>query len=409
LVGAVDSPAKSEYPKIDALRSLRWIAREAIPAENAVMARKTRQSGQALIAATFGLVVLLGAAGLAVDMGYLRYQKRLQQSAADSAALAAASDLAYVPDGASITTSAQHDAVLNGFAAADVTVTPDYLGNPNKVRVVISVAHPTFFMPIFGAAFSPVTVAASAVALATPRNCIYNLSTGAPMGGAPTPPLGCRIVDNEALADDGAVPAADPLGYLKPPPIVGGCRAGGVNDMNPPPPPGTPPGTLTPVTLTAGWYCGGISVSGGRAVTLSPGAYVVTGGGISFNGTGIVTGAGVTLYLGAAGGAVSINTAPGSSRTINLTAPAGGALAGILFYQNHGNAALATIHGVGATTLEGALYFPGATLNLNHTGTGAGYTIAVANNLLLGGTTHFPSDYSPLPGGSPLKTAVLVE
>jgi Flp pilus assembly protein TadG len=370
------------------------------------MVRKTQQSGQALVAATFGLVVLLGAAGLAVDMGYLRYQKRLQQSAADSAALAAASDLAYVPDGANITTAATNDAVLNGFPAAAVTVTPSYLGNPHKVEVVISVAHPTFFMRIFGATFNSVTVAARAVALASPRNCIYNLSTGTPIGGAPTPPPSCGTVDNEELVDNGAVPAADPLGYLKPPGL-GAClapTAGVVNNTTP------TPATMNPVPLSPGRYCGGISVSGGRSVTLSPGTYVVTnGGGISFNGTGTVSGAGVTLYLSGAGGAVSINTALGSNQTLGLTAPTAGARAGILFYQNKGNAATATINGTGGSTLEGALYFPSATLNLSNTGTGADYTIAVANHLSLTGTTHFPADYTPLPGGSPLKTAVLVE
>src|SRR5580704_6808961 len=56
------------------------------------MKAHSRESGQALLAAAFSLIVLLGAAGLAIDMGYLRYQKRLQQSAADSAALAGAAE-----------------------------------------------------------------------------------------------------------------------------------------------------------------------------------------------------------------------------------------------------------------------------------------------------------------------------
>ena len=58
------------------------------------MKKQQRESGQALVAAVFGLVVLLGAAGLAIDVGYLRYQRRLQQSAADSAALAGAAESA---------------------------------------------------------------------------------------------------------------------------------------------------------------------------------------------------------------------------------------------------------------------------------------------------------------------------
>jgi len=56
-----------------------------------------------------------------------------------------------------------------------------------------------------------------------------------------------------------------------------------------------------------------------------------------------------------------------------------------------------------------ALYFPGALLNLSNTGTLAAYTIAVANSLSLSGTVQFASDFSSLPGGSPIKSAVLVE
>jgi hypothetical protein len=90
-------------------------------------------------------------------------------------------------------------------------------------------------------------------------------------------------------------------------------------------------------------------------------------------------------------------------------APTTGPYAGILFYQDAGNTNAATITATGGSTLQGALYFPQAALNLNNTGAGAAYTIAVAQSLTLGGGTNFPADYSSLPGGSPIKDAVLVE
>jgi hypothetical protein len=392
------------------------IANDATPAENASMLKNTRQSGQALVAATFGLVALIGATGLAIDIGYLRYQKRLQQSAADSAALAGAGDIAYILDGASVLNAARADSTLNGFTnGGKVTVTVNHPStvapsslNPNSVEVLITVAQPTFFMKIFGIGSANVT--ARAVAVATGRNCIYTLQNGGPgITGTPTfppgPPPPCQVVNNESLVAQGAVPAADPLAYLKPPPAPGGCLNGVVTDTIPAPP------TLNPVPLAAGRYCapGGISVNGGRNVTLGAGNYVVTGGGISFNGTGTVSGTDVTLYLRAAGGAVSINTTPGSSRTVNLTAPTAGTRAGILFYQNPGNASTATINGTPGSKFQGAFYFPDAALNLSNTGSNAAYTIAVAKSLALSGTTLFPSDYSSLTLGSPVKTAVLVE
>ena len=54
--------------------------------------RRNRESGQALIFVGFSLVVLAAVVGLAIDMGYLRYTKRRLQTAADSAAIAGASE-----------------------------------------------------------------------------------------------------------------------------------------------------------------------------------------------------------------------------------------------------------------------------------------------------------------------------
>jgi Putative Flp pilus-assembly TadE/G-like len=378
------------------------------------MVRKTRQSGQALVAATFGLVALLGATGLAIDMGFLRYQKRLQQSAADSAALAAAGDVAYAVDGANITTAATNDAALNGFTGGNVTVTvhnpytppatpanPTPAANADAVEVLVSVNQPVFFMKIFG--IPSVNVTARAVALASGKNCIYALQNG--ISGTPTfppaPPPPCGIIDNQALVAQGAVPAADPLSYLQPPPIpAGACTTSNLTGSAGASPP-------LPFTLFPGNYCA-ISITGNADVTFKPGTYILTGAGISFNGKGSVMGAGVTFYLHA--GAVSINTAGASSNeAVNLTAPTTAPYPGILFYQDPADALSATIDGKGATTLEGALYFPSAALALKHTGTGAAYTIAVTKSLALSGATHFPANYSSLPGGSPVKTGVLVE
>jgi hypothetical protein len=82
---------------------------------------------------------------------------------------------------------------------------------------------------------------------------------------------------NNPTPKTGIVPAADPLSYLQPP-ATGGCLAGGAGIVN---------GT-TPVTLNAGNYCGGISIAGNQNVTLNPGTYTITGGGLTFNGSGTV-------------------------------------------------------------------------------------------------------------------------
>lgn len=70
-----------------------------------------RQRGQALVFAALGLVAVTGIVGLAIDMGYLRYTKRRLQTAADSAAIAAASEL----NRGDYTAAAMNDSKANGF------------------------------------------------------------------------------------------------------------------------------------------------------------------------------------------------------------------------------------------------------------------------------------------------------
>src|SRR5438876_391053 len=78
---------------------------------------RNNQSGQVLIGAAIAMVVLAGFAGLAIDMGSLRYQKRLQQTAADGAALAGASNLAATSGG--VVTGARAASGANGFTDTD--------------------------------------------------------------------------------------------------------------------------------------------------------------------------------------------------------------------------------------------------------------------------------------------------
>ena len=401
-------------------------ARTALGGET-VVNRNRSQLGQALIAATFGLVALLGAAGLAVDMGYLRYQRRLQQSAADSAALAGASEAAS----GNAMSAAFEDSALNGFTNGvnhvTVTVNPAFpFGATTGVQVQVSAVQPTFFMRIFGV--KNATVSAVAVAVnSSARNCIYTLAGGTGLTNNGTvPAAGCGIVVDQNLLNRGSltassvavhgtasgtatipgaitgiVEAADPFFRLMAPGGGGICQPNGNITGN---------GGGTAPALNPGRYCTGITVTGNKNVILNSGTYVVTGTGISFNGTGTVTGNQVALYVAPGGGTVSVNAAPGSNQTLSLTAPNAGALAGILFYQSAGNNSTTNINAKGLGKLQGALYFPGATLNLSNTSNAAAYAMAVAKSLSLTGAVHFASDYASLPGGfSPIKSAVLVE
>jgi hypothetical protein len=174
-----------------------------------VAMKMKRQAGQVLVGVAFAVVVLAGFAGLAIDMGALRYQKRLAQTAADGAAVAGASNIGYNSN-AGVLPAGQASAAANGFAdsssnalsqcndgaaigticvqvvypPSDVTFNgATILGGPhasdnNYVEALVAEVQPTYFMNIFGV--NSKTVVARAVATNNGGNtkntgCLYTL------------------------------------------------------------------------------------------------------------------------------------------------------------------------------------------------------------------------------------------
>jgi hypothetical protein len=410
---------------------------------------RNRESGYGLVFAAFGLIALLGAAGLSVDMGYLRYQRRLLQSAADSAALAGAAQLGAGGGFGQASAAALNDSQLNGFqdGAGDIHVTPTRVTlntNNNAMQVIVANSYPTFFMRIFGGSFTKVNVSTVATAqYIGGRGCIYALTGGTGItlsGGGSINVPNCNIISNQNISGGGAITAAavgahgtsigttppaitgtirvgDPLSYLAAPGTGGGCQdvdLTGKQNVN------------GPQTLFPGTYCEIVFEPATPAtrrtpavpaynqpVTFRPGTYVITGGGghtggVDFEGTGTVTGtAGVTFYI--ARGGVTI----GATQTIHLSAPTAGNYAGVLMFQSAGNAAAATITGNGGGSyVEGALYFPNATLNLRGAANNGNidYMVLVAKSLNIATPVRFSSNYVSLPRGySPVRTTALVE
>ena len=345
--------------------------------------------GQVLPVAALALAALCGAAALAVDVGTLHYQQRLQQTAADGAALAGATELNY-PASADVTAAAKHDAALNGFTddnGATVTVTVNhppasgaYAGNANAVEVIVAAKHATFFEHVFGTSYAWVQARAVAAFANVPHACVYMLGNGVSnMNSSTINAPSCGVVSNGGITMNGSTVTAAEVGTVggvtvnastfpeaqpttvvpvtDPCPQIAGCAYLAAH------PPATSPCSFSNLalngsttTLSPGVSCGGLTLNGAN-VTFNAGVYVITGGSLNVNGS-TMTGTGVTFDL-------PNNSVNANATTFNLTAPASGNTAGMLFYQPPSNSNNPNLNGSGGTGLAGALYFPAALVNAN--------------------------------------------
>lgn len=336
------------------------------------------------------LSVLLGAAAMAVDVGYLRYMQRVQQSAADSAALAGSDELAY-PSANDVVAAARADAASNGFThdGTNTVVTVNnpptsgpLNGNASAVEVILSAQHGTFFERIFG--MSSGTVQTRAVAMLGTGNgngaCIYALNNDIDMSSTTIRAPSCGIIsngflnlnsDNITAASIGAAgtmdvssstfPEASPahaLPAIDPCPTIDACRT--LTST----PPATSPCTYSNFgtngwtgTMNPGVYCQSTNLNASN-ITFAPGVYVFTNG-LNVNNT-TLTGSGVTFYVPR--GSLNINAVG-----MNLTAPTTGPDAGILVYQPSSNNNAANLNASGSSDVEGTIYLPSATLSTNAT------------------------------------------
>jgi Periplasmic copper-binding protein (NosD)/Right handed beta helix region len=155
-------------------------------------------------------------------------------------------------------------------------------------------------------------------------------------------------------------------------------------------------GGVSTSTISPGIYPS-ISVGGSAKLTLQPGIYVITGGGFSVSGAGIMTGSGVLIYnagnnfnggSGSAFGAISLNAG-----TVHLTPPTSGVYAGVSFFQSKDNTKTMTVSGsVDAQFGGGAVYAPSALLQITGSGeiggSGQPSSPLVVNELLLSGAAQ---------------------
>jgi hypothetical protein len=368
------------------------------------------ERGQVIPIVALALTVLFGAASLAVDVGYWRYQERVQQAAADSAAMAGASEIASGAGG--VAAAAAYDATLNGFTddgGANVKVqvhypptSGAYNGNTSAVEVIVEKKQPGFFAKVLGINTQWVRARAVGLVSAWGRYCIYGLSTSGTsvlFNGSTVNTPKCGIVSDADMTINGATVTAWSLGYVgsvinngstypnnssqpkkalytsDPCPTVPGCEY-----LKTHPPSG---GTcITPTlynggtaTMNPGHYCAQVIWNGCTNVVFNPGLYVFDSGTI-MNGVTNISGSGVTFYNNS--GQLVIN---GSS--VTLSAPSTGNTAGVLIYQNPADSSAFTTNGSGAG-YAGMMYFPTSQIVIN--GTISQWLLIVGSTVTINGS-----------------------
>ncbi len=383
------------------------------------MIRDERGQTTMLLAVLMGLV-FLGFMAIAIDVGFLFHAKRMAQSAADSAAVAAAEE-AQAGNASNEQTVANAMAKLNGFDPAANTnpatvtlATPtsgSYSGSASFIEAMVSKPIPTFFLGVFKGQATTITVSAKAVAgggLSSPTCICLEAPTGMGLNmsnNAQIVATQCGItVDSSSSNAVGVVSSAglnalslgtvsntwDNSSNINNNGAISSSTKVVQNITNQCKP------TLTVPTLPnglpcyrnpiQGWtaannYTGkytlpvtGETTSGGivcytsldtsqsSSVTFSPGYTYYIQGNFATGGGSPLSGNNVTFYVGG-----TVNIANGV--TVNLSAPTVGtnpAVPQTLFYAM-GNTV--TIQGGSSSTLSGLVYAPNAAVTLNN-GTG---------------------------------------
>ena len=149
---------------------------------------------------------------------------------------------------------------------------------------------------------------------------------------------------------DHEAPTADPLGLVLPSPPSPTFGAKHISG-----------GT---VTLPAGTYVGGISVSGNSTVTLSAGVYYMEGGGFSVSGGSVVTGTSGVVIINAPGRPSDSISVSGKG-VLDLTAPGSGQpFQGVALFQDPSSSITISFTGQANVTITGVVYAPAAPVSI---------------------------------------------
>lgn len=368
--------------------------------------RAKRKKGMIVVLVVVSLVAIVSVLAIALDGGLLLDDQKKLQAAADSAALAAATDLynQYAAGGdgtdssGNAAKSARTSSASNGFtngtnATVTVNIPPStgtYKNKSGYAEVSITYNQPRGFSAIFGSGTVPVT--ARAVACGKPGNVgILLLDPHLTVAGQ----IGGKVnIKNDGVIycnSDSTVKNGEFGGYG----MAGGVylestanlTCGGISvvgfmsketgnvltytnggscitgvpvvadplaDVPEPVPSGTNYGNKTcsgTVTIQPGIY-GDITVSKNATVTMAPGVYYISSSGsIKTNSPCTITGTGVMIY-NQSGDSLDFSNAT----TVNLQPPTSGTYMGISIFEPRSEVKEVHIKTNGSVTFGGTLY-----------------------------------------------------
>lgn len=398
--------------------------------------------GNALIIAGASLPLLVGAAGLGSDTIQWVLWKRELQRAADSAALAGAYaqlQTASVPDAVNahmVDNNHTGIALKSGFP--QIAYPADTANYKKAVQVTLAVQRTLGFSSLFLSTAPTITASATAALVNSGSYCVVGLNSttaaSITIGGSASVSMGCGAISDStsptaAVGTNGGTYnfTADPVAGVggMPSSINGATEIQAHHSALPDPYAGQYSTSISGMTcnkqvnagttsLTPGCYKS-FQFTGNKDYTLAPGVYYLDSTDFDAQGTGSITGTGVTIVLtGATPGNITTN----GNTIIKLTAPTAstcGTYGGVntcnytnmLFIGN--GTGTQKINGNSGSFYDGAMYFPNGLAQFQGSATGMfNCAMVVANFVDFTGNASLQNTLEH-PDGSACQAATQVQ
>jgi Flp pilus assembly protein TadG len=388
----------------------------------------TDERGAYAIMAALLMPVLVGAGVLATEVGSWAFRHEQMQGATDAAAIAGV--IAKVIDkatGTAVTTQAENlvrtSGFVNGLDGVIVQVNSPPASGPyvtwtDAVEVIVQRPYAPILAKFFRNASVTVKARSVAVHKTSGGACVLSLSKTASkaayfQGSTNVTLNGCDVMADSSASD--AILAAGSSSLI----VDRAAAVGGISGQsNITAANGFAPGAVAlpdpyasrsypvfskanPTVFPAngiiypGVYTGPINQG---AITMQPGIYYVDAASFSVNGSGSLSGAGVTIVLAEISSQVKPNTQynlVNGTSPISLTAPVSGPTAGIAIFADPTLKGNFNINGGSTQEWGGAIYMRQADLSFTGGAAGSnGCTQLIANTVSFNGTSNLAAKCS---------------